>query len=52
MGRERYVLGDFHPDFCRTGVADSGARMSRQARFLREGVEDHSFWKKPKGKRG
>lgn len=19
--RERYVLGDFHPDFCRTGVA-------------------------------
>ncbi|MGU8160157.1 YniB family protein, partial [Escherichia coli] len=30
-------------------LQDSGARMSRQARFLREGVEDQLILEKAKG---
>jgi hypothetical protein len=30
---ESRLLADIHPDFCRLALQDSGARMSRQARF-------------------
>ncbi len=33
-------------------MQDSGARMSRQARFLREGVEDQLILEKAKGEEG
>ena len=38
--------------FVGLALQDSGARMSRQARFLREGVEDQLILEKPKGKKG
>lgn len=37
--------------FVGLALQDSGARMSRQARFLREGVEDQLILEKAKGKR-
>ncbi len=38
--------------FVGLALQDSGARMSRQARFLREGVEDQLILEKAKGGRG
>ncbi len=43
----------FYSDFCRAGDAGiPGARMSRQSRFLREGVEDQLILEKAKGAEG
>ena len=38
--------------FVGLALQDSGARMSRQARFLREGVEDQLILEKAKGEEG
>lgn len=38
--------------FIGLAMQDSGARMSRQARFLREGVEDQLILEKAKGSEG
>lgn len=38
--------------FVGLALQDSGARMSRQARFLREGVEDQLILEKAKGDEG
>lgn len=44
--------GIFSLVFVGLALQDSGARMSRQARFLREGVEDRLILEKAKGSEG
>lgn len=44
--------GDLRPDLVALALQASGARMSRQTRFLREGVEDQLILEQAKGPEG